>query len=471
MKTVVVAGAGISGLALAWALRGYGLDVRVFEADARPGGKLKSDRIAGFLVENGPQSFGFRDPTAASLVADLGLEDRRIRATGVARNRAVVADGRVQSVPLSPLSFARSPLLPMAAKVRLLCDLALPRGPLSHGTDESVAEFARRRFGARGAQRIFFPMVSGLYTGDPELLSLDSAFPRLAGLEKTHRSLIVGALASLRASSFTTQLASFREGMGTLTGELARRLGKDLVLNAAVTSLRPSGSGWDVHVRRAGKREVVHADAVALTAPAHALGEVLEGLDEGLAAHVSRIPYAPIAVAYLGYRQADLPQLPKAYGFYTPSTEPSGLLGAVFTSSLFPTHAPLGHHLLACRLGGSRDPQVLTRPDEEIFVRAHHELLPLDGDQARARLLAGRPPPPGPAAVHARPRGAPEGHRRRALSPLGPVPVGERLPRLGHPRLPARGPAAGAADGRAPELALPGESLEFSRHLCEMPVT
>ncbi|HEY3449741.1 MAG TPA: protoporphyrinogen oxidase [Myxococcales bacterium] len=374
MKSVVIAGAGISGLSLAWALRGYGIGVRVFEADSRPGGKLKSDRIAGFLVETGPQSFGFRDPAAASLVADLGLDDRLLRATGAARSRAVVADGTLHHVPLSPLSFARTPLLPVAAKVRLLCDLALPRGPTSLGDDESVAEFARRRFGARGAQRVFFPMVSGLYTGDPELLSLSAAFPRLAALEKQHRSVLLGALAGLRASAFATQLATFREGMGTLTAELGVRLGRDLALKASITSIRSSGSGWDVHVLRGVHREVVHADAVALTAPAHALGPVLETEDPALAASISRIPYAPIAVAYLGYRQSDLPRLPKAYGFYTPSTEPNGLLGAVFTSALFPLHAPAGHHLIACRMGGSRQSEILGLRDDEIASGAHREL-------------------------------------------------------------------------------------------------
>lgn len=390
MKSVVIAGAGLSGLSLAWALKGLGVDVRVFEAEARPGGKLKSDRIAGFLVETGPQSFGPRDPAAAALVAVLGLEDRLVPASSAAESRAVVADGRIQPVPLSPLSFARSPLLPFAAKVRLLCDLALPRGPAGLGGEESVAEFARRRFGARGCERVFFPMVSGLYTGDPELLSISAAFPRLAALEKDHRSVLLGALAQARAPALGTQLASFREGMGTLTGELARRLGGDLTLSASVTSVRSSGSGWAVHVERAGKRELVHADAVALTAPAHALGPVLEAEDPALAANVARISYAPIAVAYLGYRQADLPRLPRSYGFYTPSSEPNALLGAVFTSELFPLHAPPGHHLLACRLGGSRDPEVLARRDDEIAWRAHQELsrlLEVRGDPVFTRVV------------------------------------------------------------------------------------
>lgn len=379
MRRVVIAGAGISGLALAWELRRRGVSVRVFEASSRPGGKLWSERVDGYLVESGPQSFGARDPAAQALVEDLGLEGSLVWAREAARRRCVLADGKVREVPLSLLGLARSPLAPPRAKARLLLELALPRGASGHGRDESVADFGKRRFGRRGAERFFYPLVSGLYTGDPELLSLPAAFPGFARLERDRRSVLLAALGAVQ----TGELASFAEGMGALPAALARALGGDLQLEVAAVGARRAGAGWRVAVERKGDRAEVEADAVVVAAPAYAAAPILEGVDPGLARLVARISYAAVAVVHLGYPREQLPYLPAAYGFYAPAGEPSRLLGAVFTSALFPDHAPTGHALLACRMGGAREPALVGRPDAELVRLAHAELEALFGARAR----------------------------------------------------------------------------------------
>jgi oxygen-dependent protoporphyrinogen oxidase len=358
-KGVVIAGGGISGLALAWALRRRGMRARVFEPASRPGGKLQSDRVDGFLVEYGPQGFGFRDPAARALVDDLGLGPQLVQASDAARRRCVLVEGELREVPVSALPFARSGIAPVGTKARLLLDLALPRGTTARGGDESVASFGRRRFGERGAERLFFPLVSGLYSGDPEVLSLPAAFPSLARLERESRSVLLGALRSLRAGVDGPRLASFREGIGTLALALAAKLGSELELGVAVADVRPAGSGWRVVLDEGGRRRELDCDAVALTMPAHAVGAVVGGVEPAVAAIVGRIPYAPVVMVHLGYRCADVPRLPHAYGFYAPSSEPSRLLGAVFTSEIFPSHAPAGTALVACRMGGAREPGLL----------------------------------------------------------------------------------------------------------------
>jgi oxygen-dependent protoporphyrinogen oxidase len=408
-KRILIAGAGISGLALAWSLRRYGIAAEVFEASTRAGGKLQSDRSEGFLVEWGPASFGFRDPAAAALVSQLGLEEQLIAVSSAARRRGVVVGDAVMPVPISPLSFARSRVGTARAKARLLADLALPKGPTSHGEDESVAEFGRRRFGEVGAERFFFPLVSGLYSGDPEVLSLPSAFPSLARMEREHRSVLLGALSVVRRAMLGPRLASFCDGMRTLPEALARRLGDDVHLGVAVVSIKSSGSGWRVGLQRGGERSEVEADAVALTIPSHAASPVLQTVDLSLASIVGRISYAPVAMVHLGYRRDDLPRLPQAYGFYTPSSEPCALLGAVFMSVLFPSHAPAGHSLIACRMGGAREPDLLGRSDEELVASAHQEL---------ARLLGARGLPSFHRVIR-HPRALPQytlGHGERVAS-------------------------------------------------------
>jgi len=132
----------------------------------------------------------------------------------------------------------------------------------------------------------------------------------------------------------------------------------------------------------AGGRRELECDAVALTMPAHEVGAVVGGVEPAVAAIVGRIPYAPVVMVHLGYRSADVPRLPHAYGFYAPSSEPSRLLGAVFTSEIFPSHAPAGTALVACRMGGAREPGLLAQSDRELGDLAHQELTRLIGASA-----------------------------------------------------------------------------------------
>src|SRR5512141_206136 len=116
MKKVLIAGAGTSGLALAWSLRQRGISVLVLEAEGLPGGKLRTEAAEGFLCEWGPQSFSFQAPAAAALVRNLGLEDELVVASRAALRRCAVVGGRLEDVPTTPLSLLSSSLLPWRAK-------------------------------------------------------------------------------------------------------------------------------------------------------------------------------------------------------------------------------------------------------------------------------------------------------------------------------------------------------------------
>jgi oxygen-dependent protoporphyrinogen oxidase len=378
MKRVAIAGAGISGLALAWALRARGLFAQVFEAEPVVGGKIRSERSGGYLCEWGPQSFSFQDPAARALVRALGLEPRLELASDSALRRAVLVEGRLEVVPSTPLALARSSLLPWWAKARALADLALPRGPAARGDDESVASFARRRLGTIAAERVFFPLASGLYAGDPELISLPSAFPAFARLERERRSLLSAALCASGGSPRAARIATFRDGMGELPGALARALGEGLHLGATLRAVRERGGRWVASIEEDGRAAEVEADALAVAIPAHAAAPVLGGLDRGLEGTTSAIPYVPVVLCYLGYRRQALPP-PDRYGFLVPPRERSRLLGGVFTSSIFPDHAPPGTTLVAARLGGARHPELAALEDGELAALAHAELSPLLG--------------------------------------------------------------------------------------------
>ena len=73
----------------------------------------------------------------------------------------------------------------------MAADLLLPRKSTNGSTDESLASFVRRRLGEEALARMAQPMVGGIYTADPETLSLRATLPRFLDMEQKHRSLIL----------------------------------------------------------------------------------------------------------------------------------------------------------------------------------------------------------------------------------------------------------------------------------------
>jgi oxygen-dependent protoporphyrinogen oxidase len=382
---VVVVGAGISGLAVARELRERGQDPLVLESEGRAGGKVRSSRREGFLLEEGPASFVAREPAVTALVRELGLEERVVRASEAAGRRCVALDGALEVVPSGPGALLRTPILPVRAKLRLLADLVLPRGPAARGREESVAGFARRRLGRAAAERVLYPLVSGIYAGDPERASLPSSFPALAALEREHRSLIAGAAwSALVHGSASARLVTFQDGMQELTDALARSLGERLVLGAALERVESTGKGLRLRVRARAGPEAIECDAVVLALPAHAAAGALVSLDGGVGAALDAIPYAPVTLVNLGW---DRVLALDAYGFLVAPGEDAGLLGCVFASAAFPNRAPAGATLVSARIGGMRRPELARCTDAELVELVRVDLRRYCGIEAAPNLV------------------------------------------------------------------------------------
>src|SRR5436305_2029955 len=204
MARVVIVGAGVSGLSLAYRLRQAdpSAELTVLEADGRVGGKVWTERRDGFTVEAGPNGFLDAKPSTIDLTRDLGLADRLLPASASsARRRYLFLDGRLQPLPAGPLALLRSPLLSLRGKLELLGEpfrrRRRGRGP------ESVAAFARRRAGREAADVFADALVTGIHGGDPALLDVRAAFPRLTELESAHGSVVRGVMRSRKKGSPT----------------------------------------------------------------------------------------------------------------------------------------------------------------------------------------------------------------------------------------------------------------------------
>src|SRR5215218_2074807 len=235
---VVIIGGGISGLAAAHRLTELNpsAQVTILEASSRLGGTIQTEHRDGFLLERGPDSFISEKPHALALAKRLGLESHLIQTNEKFRRSFIVRNGRLRPVPegfqlLAPSQiapFLMTDIFSVAGKARMAADLFLPRRDTNGTDDESLASFVRRRLGKEALERMAQPMVGGIYTADPETLSLRATLPRFLDMESKHRSLILAMLRQGPVNKSGTSGAryslflSFERGMQVLVDALTR---------------------------------------------------------------------------------------------------------------------------------------------------------------------------------------------------------------------------------------------------------
>lgn len=386
-RRVVVVGGGIAGLAAAYELslqtEPRGLEVLLLEAGPRLGGVIRTEREAGYLIEQGPDSFVTLKPWAWHLCRELGLEQELIP-TGPAPRRAYVRLGRdllplpsglFGLMPGSLPALLATPLLSLRGKARAACEWFIP--PRLEGGDESVAGFACRRFGREVYERIVDPLIGGVYAGDGEALSLRAALPSLVRWEQEHGSVLRAALRQRRAAGRGEEapplFLTLRDGMERLVHRLHERLRDRLtvVTNCPVVSVARRGGAYHLLLAQ-GRWE--YADAVILATPASAAARIVEPLDREASALLLGIPYAPALSVYLAVPEADLKRPLDGHGYLVPRSEGSPVLACTWVSSKFPGRAPEGHALLRVFLGRRQGSLLLEREDDALLRLAAEEV-------------------------------------------------------------------------------------------------
>ena len=359
MKSVAIIGGGITGLTTAFRLKQRGIPVTIYEASDRVGGVIRSVKQDGYLAECGPNSILETSPKISALFHDVGLEDFKIYSNDAAGNRYIVRQGKLVAVPDTPVGFLKSNLFSPKAKAHLLAEPFVSRA--AKEIEESLEEFVVRRLGQEFLDYAINPLVAGIYAGDPAHLSVKHAFPKLHALEQKYGSLILGQLFGARerkrcgeVSKQNAKKVSFPGGLQDLIDALSQVLGSEIQLRSAVCEIEETAVGWRVFTGN-GMRE--HA-AIVLAAPAHRLSKILFKTDAGFPLVFAEIKYPPIASVVFGFRRADVAHPLDGFGVLVPEIEQMHILGALFSSSLFPHRAPKDHVTISCYIGGSRNPEL-----------------------------------------------------------------------------------------------------------------
>jgi len=384
---IVIIGGGISGLAAAHRVLelNQAAQVTILEASSRLGGTIQTESRDGFLIERGPDSFISEKPQAVALAKRLGLESRLIETNEKYRRSFIVRNGRLRPVPegfqlLAPSRmwpFITSDVFSLTGKARMAADLFLPRKNTNGMTDESLASFVRRRLGVEALDRMAQPMVGGIYTADPETLSLRATLPRFLEMEREHRSLILAMLRAGRAQKRGTSGAryslflSFDRGVQVLV-DAVTRINADFRMKTRAQKLA-FDQGWTITT---DKDEVFKADAVCLAVPAYIAASLLTG---ELADKLLQIKYASTATINFGYRRAAIAHPLNGFGFVVPFIEKRSLIACTFSSVKFSRRAPAGHVLLRAFAGGALQPEIFALDEPELAARVAADLRELLG--------------------------------------------------------------------------------------------
>ncbi len=357
-------GGGIAGLVAA--LRLYREhDVTVFEREARAGGKIRSQSLDGFLFEWGPNGFPSSSPELRDVIHECGLDDEIVPAGAAAVKRFVYFDGRLHALPSKPPEALLLSLLTGRGKLRALRGL-ITRPPQSGG-DESVEDFFARRFGHEVAERIVRPALLGITAGDARATSMDALFPQMRDLERRHGSLLKGLVRGRRARG---RLSTLRGGMTRLVGGLTDALGARVERSREVRRVERSGARW--RIEHAGG--VNNFDAVILAVPAYAAAQILREVDPALGELLARISYAPMRVAGVAFHARDVPVPLDGFGFLAARDQGVRILGALYTSTIFPQQAPPDAAYLRVFLGGAADSRALDLSPDDALATIRRDL-------------------------------------------------------------------------------------------------
>ncbi len=370
MKIGIIGG-GISGLSSAFWLSQNttdNLEIVLIEKNSELGGSIDTVKKNGFTIESGPNGFLDSKPYTLNLAKDAGLSENLLKSNDAARKRFIMKYGALQQLPESGGAFLKSKLLTAKAKIRLAGELLIP--PKKNDEDETVGDFARRRLGEEALDYMISPMVSGIFAGDPDKMSLKACFPVIYNLEKEYGGLIKALFKKKKKSSSAAGpggvLTSYKGGLKNFIRDLSVKCIENdvrILTGEEVIKISKNNSGFIVNT----KKNKFEFDKIIIASPAYSASKFLNSLNEELSNLLVRIPYSPIFVAGLGFESKSVENDLDGFGYLIPFKENQKILGALFTSSIFPERAPDNHKLIRVLMGGDKHRWIIDKSLEELL--------------------------------------------------------------------------------------------------------
>ncbi|AOV09255.1 protoporphyrinogen oxidase [Sporosarcina ureilytica] len=397
-KKVVIVGGGITGLSAAFYMqkeareKGLLLDILLVEASNRLGGKIQTVKRDGFIIERGPDSFLIRKKSMGILAEDVGVAGELVKnATGQAYifingKLQPIPGGSIMGIPTEIGPFLTTNLFSLAGKLRAAGDLVLPRKSVEG--DQSLGAFFRRRLGREVVENLIEPLLSGVYAGDIDHMSLQSTFPQFATVEKNHRSLILGMKKTSPKKAPTRHGAdakkegafhTFRNGLETIVEAIERHLAPDSVLKGVrVESIERNE---DKNLLTLNNGQEVEADAVILTTGHKVASDLFS--QHGVLQNIGEIPTTSVATVALAFPEEAIVQDQEGTGFLVARNNDYSITACTWTHRKWPTSTPKGKVLLRAFVGRVGEEAIVDLPDadiEKIVLEDLSKLIEIKGE-------------------------------------------------------------------------------------------
>lgn len=383
-KKVVIVGGGITGLSAAFYMqkeareKGLPLDVILVEASNRLGGKIQTVRRNGFIIERGPDSFLIRKKSMGILAQDLGIEGELVKnATGqayvlVGGELHPIPGGSVMGIPTEIGPFLKTGLFSLSGKLRAAGDFVLPRSNIKG--DQSLGGFFRRRFGGEIVENLIEPLLSGVYAGDIDHMSLESTFPQFYAVEKKHRSLILGMKKTTpkqlpqkdgHGAKKEGVFHTFRNGLETIVEAIEQQLEPGSVMKGVrIDAIEAPGMVGEKTILEMNDGRKIEADTVILTTGHEMAGRLFA--PHGLLQDLREIPTTSVATVALAFPEEHVVQDKEGTGFLVSRSSDYSITACTWTHRKWPTTTPAGKVLIRAFVGRVGDEAIVDLPDAEI---------------------------------------------------------------------------------------------------------
>ncbi len=366
---VLIIGGGISGLSTAHWLTQQGIEVELWEADSRTGGKIRSRKDGGYLTEQAAGILMNFHPQVDQLIDRLNLnKSKSLRSKKLRRH--IIHQGVLTEMPMTLPGMMTSPLWSRRTKWHLATEWLMPKRTKPH---ESVSEFIERRLGREILEKAIDPFIAGTLASDPNQADAAAVLPRLTALESRYGSITAGILIHKlfkRRRVNNAEAFSFKGGMQQLTDALSDSPGIDIRRNHKAVAIEPTKEGWRATANTFAGERTIRCKQLVLCTPAHISAQLTASIDTAISDPLQRVKYAPLAIVHYGFDQSQIKHPLNGSGFLIPGSERYAFNGNLWMSTLFNHRAPDGKVLMTSYLGGARRPEQICWSDQKL----HHAL-------------------------------------------------------------------------------------------------
>ena len=385
-KRIVIVGGGITGLTAAYYLQKemrnsqLPYEITLLEGTDRLGGKIQTDTTNGFVIERGPDSFLARKESAARLVKEVGMEDQLVpNSTGqafVLNNDQLypIPGGAVMGIPTELSPFISTKLFSLKGKSRAAGDLILPRADKGD-SDQSLGLFFRRRLGNEVVENLIEPLLSGIYAGDIDKLSLMSTFPQFSEVEKKYRSLILGMKKTTPPSRRSTgkkkpAFLTVKSGLQSFVRSIEEQL-TDVHIRKSV-KVDQIKRNQDSYTLLTTSGEELMADSVVITTPHQQVFHMLRDHEE--VAPLEKMPSTTVATVAMAFPEEAIKKSMDGTGFVVSRNADYTITACTWTHRKWEHAAPKGKVLLRCYVGRAGKEEIVDKSDEEIVQTVLNDL-------------------------------------------------------------------------------------------------